>query len=303
MGTDRRWTESGVPILTPEQQRDLREFHAIQEQFHDEMQAATLAAAGAIPDFARVLSSMSPAQLEEQDRRSRELVRGALLDGAWEPYVKDLRAQGFTYARMGIRFVDWFDLVGSFQASLLPRLMEGRGPEDAARVIAGMTLYLNLAMAMIGEAYLEAKQQIIGQQESALRELSTPVLQIRDRMLLLPIIGVLDSQRALQLTQQLLAAVRSHRAKVVVMDITGVAAVDSKVANHLLQTVAAARLMGARVVVTGLSAEVAHSLVVLGVDTTQLNTTGDLQSGIEEAERILGYQVRQSEAGAAPRRG
>jgi rsbT co-antagonist protein RsbR len=71
------------------------------------------------------------------------------------------------------------------------------------------------------------------------------------------------------------------------MDVTGVATVDSKVANHLLQTVAAARLMGAHVIVTGLSAEVAQSLVALGINLEQVQAVGDLQGGLEEAERVL----------------
>jgi rsbT co-antagonist protein RsbR len=86
------------------------------------------------------------------------------------------------------------------------------------------------------------------------------------------------------------------------MDITGVATIDSKVANHLIQTVTAARLMGAQVIVTGLSSEVAQSLVVLGIDFAKLNTVGDLQGGIEEAERLLGYrsvQVAGAHAGGS----
>jgi rsbT co-antagonist protein RsbR len=75
------------------------------------------------------------------------------------------------------------------------------------------------------------------------------------------------------------------------MDVTGVLTIDSKVANHLIQTVTAARLMGASVIVTGLSAEVAQSLVALGIDLTKLNTVGDLQGGMEEAERFLGLKV------------
>jgi len=76
-----------------------------------------------------------------------------------------------------------------------------------------------------------------------------------------------------------------------VVDITGVPAVDSKIANHLLQTVEAARLMGARVIVTGLSPEVAQALVTIGVDLNRLRTVGDLQGGIEEADKLLGYRV------------
>ncbi len=135
------------------------------------------------------------------------------------------------------------------------------------------------------------RERIIGRQQEAIRELSTPVLQLRDRLLILPIIGVIDTHRARLLTDNLLRAIRANRAKVVVVDITGVAAVDSKVANHLLQAVTASRLMGATVIVTGLSSEVAQTLVTLGVDLGRLNTIGDLQGGIEEAERLLGYTV------------
>ena len=117
------------------------------------------------------------------------------------------------------------------------------------------------------------------------------MLQVRERLLILPIIGVIDSQRARQLTEQLLRGIRANRAKVVVMDITGVPAIDSTVANHLVQTVEASRLMGATVIVTGLSSEIAQTLVTIGVDLGKMNTVGDLQGGIEEAERLLGYKV------------
>jgi len=117
------------------------------------------------------------------------------------------------------------------------------------------------------------------------------VLQVRERLLILPIIGVIDSQRARQLTEQLLRGIRTNRAKVVVIDITGVAAMDATVANHLVQTVEASRLLGATVIVTGLSPEIAQTIVNIGVDLGKMNTVGDLQGGIEQAERLLGYKV------------
>ena len=85
--------------------------------------------------------------------------------------------------------------------------------------------------------------------------------------------------------------IRTNRARVVVIDITGVAAMDATVANHLVQTVEASRLLGAMVIVTGLSSEIAQTLVTIGVDLGKMNTVGDLQGGIEEAERLLGYRV------------
>src|SRR5262249_44460039 len=123
-------------------------------------------------------------------------------------------------------------------------------------------------------------------------------LQVRERLLILPIIGIVDPQRARQLTDQLLGGVRANRARVVVIKITGVAAINSHVANHLLQTVEASRVLVAIVIVPVHSPEIAQTLVHNGVDLTKMNTVGDLQGGIEEAERFLGYRVSLLSEGA-----
>jgi rsbT co-antagonist protein RsbR len=148
----------------------------------------------------------------------------------------------------------------------------------------------NRIAVTVGVSFVEERERVINEQQEAMRELSTPVLQLRDRLLILPIIGVLDSARARQLTEQLLGAIRDNRATVVVIDITGVATIDRTVANHLVQTVEASRLMGARTILTGLSSEIAQTLVDLDVDLGMMKTVGDLQGGIEEAERLAGYR-------------
>ena len=157
----------------------------------------------------------------------------------------------------------------------------------------------NRIAVTLGVSFVEERERVIREQQDAIRELSTPVLQVRERLLILPIIGMLDSARARQLTEQLLGAIQSNRAKVVVIDITGVATVDVTVANHLVQTVEAARLMGASAIITGLSSKIAQTLVDLGVDLGMMRTVGDLQGGLEEAERVLGYRPDGSN-GAAP---
>lgn len=151
----------------------------------------------------------------------------------------------------------------------------------------------------VGVSFVEERERTIRMQQEAIRELSTPVLPVRPRLLILPIIGVIDPQRARQLTEQLLRGIRANRAKVVVMDITGVPLVDSNVANHLVLTVEAARLLGATVIVTGVSLEIAQTLVTIGVDLGKMNTVGDLQGGLEEAERLLGYKVMSAEPGTS----
>jgi len=164
------------------------------------------------------------------------------------------------------------------------------------RVLDAYEPAANRIAVIVGVSFVQERERVIGQQQATIRELSTPVLQVRERLLALPIIGELDSQRAAQLTDQLLNAVRSNRARVVVIDITGVPSIDKNVANHLVQTVRACRLMGAAVLVTGLSSDIARTLVTLGVDLSMMDTVGDLQGGIEEAEHLLGYEVRKAQA-------
>ncbi|MDQ3875805.1 MAG: STAS domain-containing protein [Actinomycetota bacterium] len=164
-------------------------------------------------------------------------------------------------------------------ADLLDRILDAYEP--AANRIA----------VTVGVSFVEERERVIREQQEAIRELSTPVLQVRDGLLILPIIGVLDSQRARQLTEQLLGAIQANRAKVVVIDITGVATIDLAVANHLVQTVEAARLMGASAIITGLSSKIAQTLVDLGVNLGMMKTVGDLQGGLEEADRMVGYRA------------
>jgi rsbT co-antagonist protein RsbR len=148
----------------------------------------------------------------------------------------------------------------------------------------------------VAVSFVDQRERVIRQQQDSIRELSTPVLQVRERLLILPIIGVLDRPRAQQLTDQLLHGIRAHRAKVVVIDITGVPDVDEEVADHLVKAVDASRLMGANAIITGLSSEIAQTLVTIGVDLTNLNTAGDLQSGMEEAERTIGLKLTRTHA-------
>ena len=181
---------------------------------------------------------------------------------------------------------------------VLARSLFEKYQDDFNRVLDVYEPAANRIANTVAINFVQERERVIRQQQEAIRELSTPVLQVRERLLILPIIGVLDSQRARQLTEQLLRGIRANRAKVVVIDITGVPTIDSTVANHLVQTVEASRLMGASVIITGLSSEIAQTLVTIGVDLSKVNAVGDLQGGIEEAERLLGYEVHRR----APRR-
>lgn len=297
-----RWTDGDIPQIDPAEQAGMKDFLTAYEAHYDEIYAVLMKSVEGLPGLAAMMANMPRAQQEEQNKLSMALMRTAILENNWKPLLDNQRMQGAVYARAGIRFREWFDLVSDFQKVLVPYLVKshGQAPARLSTAIQGMNRYVDVAMSTIAEEYLQIQEGRIEQQALAIQELSTPVLQVLDRLLLLPIIGMLDTERARLLTESLLRGIRAHRARVVVMDITGVSAVDSKVANHLLQTVAAAKLMGATVVVTGLSAEVAQALVTLGVDLHTLNTVGDLQGGLEEARRMLGYKVVTLDGKAPP---
>jgi rsbT co-antagonist protein RsbR len=143
----------------------------------------------------------------------------------------------------------------------------------------------------VAVSFVDERERVIRDQQDAIRELSTPVLQVRERLLILPIIGVLEAERARQLTEQLLTGIRAHRAKVVVIDITGVPDVDVSVADHLGPDGRRVTPDGRERHHHGLSSKIAQTLVTIGVDLSKMNTIGDLQGGIEEAERLLGFRV------------
>jgi rsbT co-antagonist protein RsbR len=281
---------SQVHPFTAEEQDALRLLWSVYDRHYDEIMAVTMAAAEADPDLKKILGQMTPAQMEADQARSRRQLGSAMRDGEWQPVLDDIREQGGHYARMGLPFQSWFLIVTAAQKVIAEKLFDAYSG-DLHRLqqilLALNKWFFDVTLARIGETYLDTREHVIKQQQEAIKELSTPVLPLRAGLLLLPVIGVIDSQRARQLTEQLLDGIRNHRAKAVVIDLTGVPAVDSAVANHLLQTVRAAKLLGASAVVTGISTENAQTLTRIGVDLTGLITTSDLQSGIDEAEWML----------------
>jgi rsbT co-antagonist protein RsbR len=229
--------------------------------------------------------------------RARQLKRGhleAMVQGEYDTRYAHQRIElAMLYSKLGLELRVF---LGAFQHLLMNMgnvIMKSgaQTPNGGFDAFMSLTKVAFFDIGLMVDVIVFDRERVIRQQQTAIRELSTPVLQIRERLLLLPIIGVIDTQRARLVTENLLRSIRANRAKVVVMDVTGVATIDSKVANHLIQTVTAAKLMGASVIVTGLSAEVAQSLVALGIDLTKLNTVGDLQGGMEEAERFLGFRM------------
>lgn len=143
----------------------------------------------------------------------------------------------------------------------------------------------------------QMKQQveIIERQRSAIQELSTPVLQLWDKVLALPVIGVVDSRRSTDIMERLLSEIIVKQSRFVILDITGVDIVDTKTADHFVKVIKAAELLGAKCILTGIRPAVAQTLVEIGVDLSSIITLRTLQDGLGECMRLMGHLTERKE--------
>jgi rsbT co-antagonist protein RsbR len=150
------------------------------------------------------------------------------------------------------------------------------------------------------EAFQKTREEIILRQQTELLELSTPVVRLWENILALPLIGTLDSARTQVVMQNLLEAIVQTRSDYAIIDITGVPVVDTLVAQHLLKTVAAARLMGADCLISGIRPQIAQTIIHLGVDLSDVSTKATLADAFDLALRRSGHAVVRREAAVAP---
>src|SRR5919107_2939591 len=181
----------------------------------------------------------------------------------------------------------------SLRNTILPLLTEElEGNMDALlREMNVFTRLLDRMGLVMVENYIRSREEIIHQQREDMMELSTPVIKVWEKILTLPIIGTLDSRRAQMMMEALLQKIVETNSVIAILDITGVKTMDTLVANHLIKTVTAARLMGARCILTGVSPGIAQTMVQLGIDLTQITTRAQMSDGIKLALEMIGRKV------------
>lgn len=156
------------------------------------------------------------------------------------------------------------------------------------RLVDAFAIYTN-------EIFILEREQIIDRQRQEMLELSTPVVELWDRVLTLPLIGTLDSARAQEVMENLLQTILERQAEVVIMDITGVGTVDTQVAQHLLRAAAAVRLMGAECIISGISPMIAQTMVQLGIDVGTVSTRSSIRTALSDALLTVGYVIKKTE--------
>jgi rsbT co-antagonist protein RsbR len=181
----------------------------------------------------------------------------------------------------------------SLRNTLLPLMaeeLEGNSDAMVSEMMYFTKLLDKMGLVMV-ENYIRSREEIIRQQRQDMMELSTPVIKVWDKILTLPIIGTLDSRRAQLMMESLLQKIVQTGSTIAILDITGVKTMDTLVANHLIKTVTAARLMGARCILTGVSPAIAQTMVQLGIDLTQITTRAQMSDGIKLAFEMIGRTV------------
>lgn len=163
--------------------------------------------------------------------------------------------------------------------------------EDVLRVfgnyfLSGFDTVLQQARA---ELHLQTEQ--LEAQRRTIRDLSTPILPVYEGIIVVPLVGVIDSYRATQIMEHLLQAITDYQSDIVIVDITGVPVVDASVMNYLLQTARAVRLVGAQIVLVGISADVAQTIVQLGADLSHIATLANLQESLQYALQQMRKQI------------
>jgi rsbT co-antagonist protein RsbR len=231
-------------------------------------------------------------------RTQREYFLG-LFDGRCDlAYVEDRLRVGFTHERIGLAPTWYLGAYRKYLDLLHTALYAELAPGEASAAFGALERIVFFDMTIAIDTYIAANRETIGRHQAALRELSTPVIRVHDRILLLPLVGAIDSVRAQQIMDTVLLRIAEEKAKCIIIDIAGVPVVDTKVADSLVKTTAAVRLLGANTILTGISAQVARTIVQLGVDISTMHTLARLQEGIELSLSLVGKRI---EDAGAPR--
>lgn len=247
---------------------------------------------------------MGEVELRQQSAEFLALLRGPIQQGAreimgpaWEPLRDLLGSVSRSRALQGFSPTETATFVFSLKQPLFQRLRARvTDPGTLAEATGEASLLLDRLGLFTTEVFQRSREEVIARQQQELLELSTPVVKIWDGVVAVPLIGTLDSARTQVVMENLLTRIVETGAQVAIIDITGVPTVDTLVAQHLIKTVAAARLMGAECVISGIRPQIAQTIVHLGIVLENVTTKATLADAIAVALRATGYAVTRARA-------
>lgn len=238
-------------------------------------------------------SQVSDAELREEAETLLDQMAAVSRGGEeeWEDLLEAMDGLARARVEQGFDSTDTTTFVQTLRAPLLRRIHAAAGGDDALEEVLKASRLLDHVLRRMMDAYVKARDAVIAQQQEDLLELSTPVVSLWDGVLALPLVGTLDSRRAMVVMESLLERIAETGAQITILDITGVPTVDTLVAQHLMKTVTAARLMGADCIVSGIRPQIAQTLVQLGVNLGDIDTRATLADAFGHALDRLGRGV------------
>ncbi len=245
--------------------------------------------------------TLRPGMLRESELRSQSgrflnaflegLAGGTDIEaGAWKPVKELLNDLSRQRAQQGFSPTETATFVFSLKQPVFELIRD-----KPAQEVWALTILIDSLGLYTTEVYQRSREEVIARQQQELMELSTPVVQLWDNILALPLIGTLDSARTQVVMESLLERIVASGARIAIIDITGVPTVDTLVAQHLMKTVAAARLMGADCIISGIRPQIAQTIVHLGVDLTDITTKASLASAFQVALQRTGGVITKGE--------
>ena len=219
--------------------------------------------------------------------QGKSIIWGDMISGVLdEAYVERHVGFGDAFLGLGLSLNAFMSLLAACQEFILEELIKYAG-KDADFILA-FKKYAQVGLDIVSEVYRKRSLKSLEDQNDALRELSTPVAQIWEDILLLPLVGFIDSKRAKDVMEAMLDKIAETQAKFFILDISGVAIVDTAVANHLIKMSKAARLMGTHCMISGVSGPIAQTIVELGISIDEIRTTGSMRDALRLAIKEAG---------------
>ena len=206
-----------------------------------------------------------------------------------DEYIQRQRAIAGAFVQLGISCEGYLAAISFFRRNVLKALQEENLlTVEIALIFAKLT---DLEIVLVTEVYRTASNQALVEQHDALKQMSTPVTQLWDGILFLPLVGFLDSRRAQDTMSAMLDMIAQTQAKVFILDISGVAVVDTAVANYLIKITKASRLMGCTCMISGISGSVAQTIVELGIHIDEVATSGNMKEALNHALGVTNAKV------------
>jgi len=209
-----------------------------------------------------------------------------------EEYMHKRRTIGEVHARIGLPLPVYFAAMNLSLQILSEETYTGKlNAKDYGTAVRAVTKLINFDTAIVVDTFMKLTSKTISEQSQALMEMSTPVTALWDNILMLPVIGIIDSKRSQDIMNAMLSKISATQSKIIILDISGVAVVDTAVANYLIKITKATNLMGCECLISGISPAIAQTIVELGIDVEDVQTTATLRDALQIAFKITGVEI------------